>query len=649
MLVIGREREREAMVARLERHRVVTLVGTAGIGKSHLARTLGWELVDLDGVSTEHELGRRLNAATGRQLVLDQADALEAPAIEALVRTRHEHLLVTRREHLRIEEEAVLPVGPLAVPARSATEVRETAAVRLLCERARTAGADVDVMPDELLAEIARRLDGVPLALTLAGPRLRTLGPEALVERLRVPHRTLTRGPRDAPPQHSSLARAIGLSWDALDEPLRRALARLAIWPGTFDLAQAEEVVDDHDASDLVERLCDKSLVLPMASGYRILVPVRAFVRQEGQAYVPSSLCLRSATLHFERGAFDAALTSLRGEPDASVEAWHWHEIRASVLRRSGRYDDARQACAQALDGATGEARWRVLGAHASIDLEQGYLDSARENFEAIAKKSADPRTRALACGMLGHVAQELGRLDDAATHYEAASAALAPLDPRLAAAYAGYRASVAHERGDDDADERYGAAIEEVAPHAPHFAGLFSAAQGALRADAGDEESARAAFGRAGHELAGCDDAAILRAVAIHGCALSSRAPASGGVTSDDVRFAERLRRRAHDVSALEVGKGWVRLGAERIDLSRRPTLWRILGALIDARRTTEDGTASREALIEAGWRDEKILPKAAAHRLRVAIHTLRRMGLHDIVERRPAGYALTGKLLDR
>jgi hypothetical protein len=290
----------------------------------------------------------------------------------------------------------------------------------------------------------------------------------------------------------------------------------------------------------------------------------------------------------------------------------------------------------------------RVRGALATLALEQGDLEQAHEEFSRVRDEAgADLRSAALAVGMIGHVEQELGHLDQAASAYEHAATAFAALpDPRLAAVYRGYRATVAHERGEPDADARYGAAIDEVAPHGHHFAGLFAACQGALRASQSDARAAES-FSRADRELADCDDVAIRHAARIHRSWLDgdeALEPLAAGPTSDDVRFALRLvrARRAAADAMLTVGDGWVRFAGETIDLSRRKILWQLLMALVDGREQHPGRAVRRERLIEAAWGEERMLASAAAHRLRVAIHELRRKGLSAAIDSAPEGYRL-------
>ncbi|MCA9623032.1 MAG: ATP-binding protein [Myxococcales bacterium] len=656
MILLGRREEREAVATRFaEGHRIVTLVGPTGVGKSHLAHALARVAVSLEDASTEDDVDRALEGALEQTLARGEAgpvlvdqvdDALDVIAPRLAHHASRVPLLVTGHERLGLRDEAVIVLSPLGVPPRTATpaEVLASDAVALLVATAQASGVDVAAIPAEQLAEIARRLDGLPLAIVLAAPRLRALGPSVMLDRLRAPHRVLDRGPRDAPPRHRSLERALRCAWELLSPSQQALLARLSGHVGAFSLAE----VADAEMRDL-EALCDRSMIQPSGEGFRILAPVQAFALEEGLArgWLASEALLARAGALFDRGRLRDALATLDAVPPSGPAA----ELRVAALRRLGRWDEARTLAERALAAASDdEASHRLRGALATLDLELGDLEAAREQLLVVRRSTADPKSRALADGMIGHADQELGELGAAAERYDAAREAFLRLgERRLAAAYAGYRASVAHERGDADAEARYRHAIDEVAPLAPPFAALFAASLGALLADRGDGEAAEQAFARADQELAGCTDAAIRRAVAIHRTSLVGALDGGGasdesrGVTSDDVRFAMRLRQaRAQGLAlALRCEDQRVILGDLTIDLTRRPTLWRLLEALIEARqRGTE---ASRDALIAAAWGDERILPKAAAHRLRVAIHELRRMGLRSVLKREGDGYALT------
>ncbi|MFI6505427.1 BTAD domain-containing putative transcriptional regulator [Nonomuraea typhae] len=298
---VGRDAEIERILAQLREHRLVTLVGPGGAGKTRLATTVAARVLhgpgeaevwvaELAAVSDAADVPRAVQAALGPSLLLHPrgdtigalAEALSGgPAL--LVLDNCEHLigaaarlaedllgrcpelsvLATSREPLAIAGEALSPVGPLPP---------ETAA-RLFTERARA--ADPGFAPDEQVAEICRRLDGLPLAIELAAARLRSLTLRQVAERLDDRLALLTGGSRTALPRHQTLRAVVAWSWDLADERERALAERLSVFPGTFD-AEAAACLDA--CIDALATLVDKSLLQQAPGGrYRMLETIREF------------------------------------------------------------------------------------------------------------------------------------------------------------------------------------------------------------------------------------------------------------------------------------------------------------------------------------------------------------------------------------
>ncbi|MEU4475711.1 BTAD domain-containing putative transcriptional regulator [Micromonospora sp. NPDC023888] len=295
---IGRAEERRRIHDQLREQRLVTLVGTGGVGKTRLATTLAAELSDRtpNGVwlislaaataptdvaqTMLHTLGvrpadrpadpvRALVAAlapTETVLIVDNCEHVIAEAARVI-----EHLLIgcprlrivaTSREPLMIPGEALSPVPPLAVapPGAPLAQALESPAVRLLVERARAArptftATETNIGP---IIETCRRLDGLPLAIELAAARLRSMSIEHLASRLDDRFRLLTGGSRTALSRHQTLHAAVTWSWDLLNEPERRALRSVAVFSGSFDVAAAESL---GVAPELLDVLFDRSLI----------------------------------------------------------------------------------------------------------------------------------------------------------------------------------------------------------------------------------------------------------------------------------------------------------------------------------------------------------------------------------------------------
>jgi predicted ATPase/DNA-binding SARP family transcriptional activator len=303
---------REHAVARVEEllavSRLVTLTGPGGVGKTSVAVAAGhalagtypdgvW-LVDLttwDGVGDPAELvlsalsipdNSDLAAALRERrtlLVLDNCEHVIEPVADlvgTLLRAAPDlRVLATSREPLRLRGEARFDLPPLDVPdTDDPSRLALSPAVRLFLARA---GLGTDDVPS--VAEVCRRLDGIPLALELAAGRVPALGVAELAARLRVPHDRfglLGAGPRDAPARQRTLAAVIDWSWRLLTEPEHAVLRRLAVQHGGSTLAAAEAVCggDGIDVLDLLAGLVDRSLVARDAgSRFRLLESVAAF------------------------------------------------------------------------------------------------------------------------------------------------------------------------------------------------------------------------------------------------------------------------------------------------------------------------------------------------------------------------------------
>ena len=192
------------------------------------------------------------------------ADALlrEAPSLR---------ILATSRQPLAVAGETVIQVGPLSVPdadgRTTPDRIAQSEAIALLIERAREAGAAFEVTPDNQAAvvELARRLDGIPLAIELAAVRLRMLGLDQLVERLNDRFHLLVGGSRTAPPRHQTLEATIAWSHDLLGPDERAVLRRLSVFAGSFSLEAAEVVGQAGTATlalDVLTSLVERSFVV---------------------------------------------------------------------------------------------------------------------------------------------------------------------------------------------------------------------------------------------------------------------------------------------------------------------------------------------------------------------------------------------------
>jgi predicted ATPase/DNA-binding winged helix-turn-helix (wHTH) protein len=364
--LIGREEELSEILNLVTRHRLVTLTGTGGIGKTSLALALARELrphfadgvwlaefsaladprlvpatvaavVGLELGSGEASAQRVAQALADRRLllVLDTCEhviAAAATMAEAMLgASSAPHIIATSREPLRAGGEWVYPVQPLAVPAVDVAtddDPLRYGAVRLFVERARA--AEPHFAPDRRLmtmtAAICRRLDGIPLAIELAAARAAALGIEALAARLHDRFRLLTGGRRTALPRHQALRATLDWSYELLAEPERAILRRLAVFAGPFSLEAAAAVTASPELapSDVIEGLSSlvaKSLVAVEVEGgavarYRLLDTTRAYALEKvGESGEMQAVARRHAEYYcnlFERAKteWEAPLTT---------------------------------------------------------------------------------------------------------------------------------------------------------------------------------------------------------------------------------------------------------------------------------------------------------------------------------------------------
>jgi len=301
---IGREREVASVRESFSETRLLTLTGPGGTGKTRLALQAAAELIEehADGVffvdltsvndaslapssiaealdvqelKTEPILDT-LTRALGQKsmlLVLDNFEHIidAAPFVgELLAAGPNLHFLVTSRELLHISGEQVYPVPPLGVP-ESGTRIglqqlASYEAVQLFSTRSRAANPAFRITAEnaEDVAEICRRLDGLPLAIELAAARIRLFTPKKLLERLSDRLRILTGGPRDRQARQQTLRSAIDWSYELLEPPERKLFARLEVFSGGRSLEAIETVCGQDleiDVLDGLESLLDKSLV----------------------------------------------------------------------------------------------------------------------------------------------------------------------------------------------------------------------------------------------------------------------------------------------------------------------------------------------------------------------------------------------------
>jgi predicted ATPase/DNA-binding winged helix-turn-helix (wHTH) protein len=328
--LIGRKAELSEATALVAAHRLVTLVGAGGIGKTRLGREVARHLLprfadgvwvaelgllsdpDLVPVTVATALGLELAAgavtpervatALGAKqllLLLDNCELVidaAASMAEALLRANPTvHVLATSREPLRAEDEYLYRVPPLAVPAEGSEAIEDLlkyGAVRLFVARVRA--TEPHFAPNQRIAvataAICRHLDGIALAIELAAARAAALGVKGVAAHLDDRFRLLTGGRRTALPRHQTLRATLDWSYDLLPERERVVFRRISIFADGFGLKAATSVaaraeIAMSDVIDCVANLVAKSLIMADAPDatvrYRLLETTRAYAREK--------------------------------------------------------------------------------------------------------------------------------------------------------------------------------------------------------------------------------------------------------------------------------------------------------------------------------------------------------------------------------
>jgi predicted ATPase/DNA-binding SARP family transcriptional activator len=337
---VGRDADLAAVRKLTGEHRLTTLIGPGGSGKTRLAtetaRTLlgdlpdGAWLVELAAIASDSgdgDVAQATLAALGLRdallgtspnadpvdgliaairdrealLILDNCehviDAAAAFADRMLGECRRLRILATSREPLGITGEALWQTEPLPLPGPGRSlgpglgpgpgDIESSPAVRLLRDRAAAVRKDLgdDARTLATMARICRALDGMPLAIELAAARLRTMTLEQLANRLDDRFRLLTSGSRTALPRHKTLRAVVDWSWDLLTEAERVVLRRLSVFSGGSSLEAAERVcaapgVEPAEVLELLTSLAEKSLLRTDGDGalrYRMLGTIKEY------------------------------------------------------------------------------------------------------------------------------------------------------------------------------------------------------------------------------------------------------------------------------------------------------------------------------------------------------------------------------------
>jgi predicted ATPase len=452
---IGRESEAGEVQAAVKAHRLVTLTGVGGVGKTRLAAEVAGRLVDEfpDGVwffelaavtdpaavpdavaavlGITQQPGRSVAQSVAaalqgrvRLLVLDNCEhVLDAAAdlIEAiLAASATTKIVATSREGLGIADEQLWPVPSLDVGAGA-----DSAAVALFVERAQNVSPRFTVGEDGeagAVLEICRRLDGIPLAIELAASRMAAMTAGEVRDRLDQRLRLLV-GSRRALERHHTLRHAVAWSYELLDDTEKALLDRCSVFAGGFDLHSACAVAgfpdapDDFATLDLLDTLVRKSLlVADRSSGrtrYSMLETIRQFAEEQLVARGEASE-IRAAHSRYFAGR-EADILALWDSP-RQREAYDWLTIELANLRTAFRW----------------AADHGDLDVAAPIATYAAWLGYLAENYEPIAwaEELIEParaidHPRLAALYVMASNCYMAGRVDPAIRYTEAAQRAI--------------------------------------------------------------------------------------------------------------------------------------------------------------------------------------------------------------------------------
>jgi predicted ATPase/DNA-binding CsgD family transcriptional regulator len=452
--LIGRKAEIPEVSALLLEGRLVTLTGAGGTGKTRLAQAVMHELVaDGDGIAFVDlaavndaalvpaailsSLGSRASAdqspidlvadlvgGSDYYLVLDNFEHVTSAAplvMELLQRCPQLVVLVTSRRRLKLSAERIYEVPPLAVPppGERPSALDHYDSVRLFRDRAAEAGGAIDSGDLPVVAEICRRLEGLPLAIELAAAHARYLSVQALLGRLDEPLPLLAGGPVDAPARQRALQHSIAWSYDLLSEQQRAFIGRLGAFEGPFRLAAAHQVAAEGlyesqaETLEALAELSDHGLVLAEASDdaearFRMHDAIRDFA----QRVADDSAAARDRVLNYYVRLAEQA------EPELEHgEAALWTRVLGSEI------ENLRGALAWAYKSSSTVALLRLATALGDFWRFHGDLREGREwlSRAVLTAQLDNPSLMAKAQLKAARIYRSLGERDQALLLYESA------------------------------------------------------------------------------------------------------------------------------------------------------------------------------------------------------------------------------------
>ena len=479
---VGRERDVAELAQLLTRHRLITLTGPGGTGKTRLALRVAADLLDrfADGVyvvdlsavtdpvlvpsgiaatlGLREDPERDLLDVVGRflqdrslLLLLDNLEqVVEAAASVGQLIDAAPGLtvLATSRVPLHLSGEHEYLVGPLPLPDPTTPDMDALSAcesVALFVERAGAVrrGFGLDRDNADAIARIVARLDGLPLAIELAASRVNLLSPEGLLDRLEQRLPVLEGGPRDLPERQRTLRSAIAWSHDLLDDEPRRLFARLSAFSGGFSLEAAEAVCAggfDAPVMEVLASLVDSSLVtrVEVREGgvrFRMLETIREFGADQLERSGEEEE-IRRGHAGYVRTLVEAA------EPDLMIAKSGW------LGRLEEEHDNVRAALRWSIGTADADTGLRIAGVVWRFWQVRSLFAEGRRWLDEVLSLPAEAlRTaaRAKALGARGSLAYYTNDADEARRCYEESLAIARELGDPRAEAEGAYNLAFAH------------------------------------------------------------------------------------------------------------------------------------------------------------------------------------------------------------
>ncbi len=466
---VGRSAERAEVAALLADHRLVTLTGVGGTGKTRLASRIAagsldafpdgcWfvelaplrdpylvplELAGVLGLRPHADdavrvIGRAIEGDT-TLILLDNCEHLVAAAGE-LARALLEagpgiKVIATSREPLRVPGEVLYEVPPMPVPPEGVidpSELLRCDSVQLFVERAAMARPSfaLDGGSAGAVARVCRRLDGIPLAIELAAGRIGSLSADGIADHLDDRFRILTDGPPTGPERHRTLLAALDWSYDLLDAAEQLVFARLGLFQGGFTLSAAAQVcagtgIDAADVVSLVTRLVDKSLVSTYETDstrrYGLLETVREYANLRLQE-TPDAASARSRHVSW--------CAQLAAQVAAGVHGpgrWELFEVLDADVENL-------EAALEAANGYGSDVEVEVLARALAWDaLNKGQLDRGAAYLRTGLERAPEANAEAQSRSLLGTTLFLAGQGDEAFAESGRAVMLAAPLAPSAA------------------------------------------------------------------------------------------------------------------------------------------------------------------------------------------------------------------------